>query len=584
MCGIFAYLKKATDVKSNNVLPDKSDIEKGLSNGKNRGPEESKIYENDDIFLGFHRLAINGLDKESSQPLSHNNIKLVCNGEIYNYKQLSEKLKYDVSGFNLNTNSDCEIILHLYEKFGIKTTLKLLDGVFGFVLYDYRDESNIKVFAARDPYGVRPLYKLKLNQSVIGFSSVMKMLSPLMKNSNYNLTQFTPGTYTEMNFSTKYNKWFYCNNTKYINMPISRELPSEFYNADDKIKFIEKLQNESLEGIRNSFINGVKKRVENTDRPIACLLSGGLDSSIVTSIVNKFYKQKGIGKLETYSIGIKGGEDLKYAKIVAEFLDTKHTEIELTERDFLDAIPEVVNAIESYDTTTVRASVGNYLIAKYISNNSKAKVIFNGDGSDELMGGYLYFHNTPNSIEFDNESRRLLENIHYFDGLRSDRSISCHGLEPRTPFLDRFWVQHYLSLPLEVRHHSYTKKCEKYLFRLAFDVKNSNGIPEYLPNEILWRTKEAFSDGVSKQTRSWYEIINEFVTTKIDKEIQNKLNNMEQKKHNNPETLEQKYYRYLYLEKFRGCDTAIPYFWMPKYSNATDSSARTLKIYNNVMK
>ena len=213
------------------------------------------------------------------------------------------------------------------------------------------------------------------------------------------------------------------------------------------------------------------------------------------------------GPLHTWSIGLEGSEDLRYAQLVADHIGTIHHSIVVSEKEFLDAIPAVVWAIESYDTTTVRASVGNWLISKYIKENSDAKVIFNGDGADELMGGYLYFHMAPDAIDFDKECRRLLSNIHYFDVLRSDRSISSHGLEARTPFLDRSFVQTYLSLDPVVRHHALNNKPEKYLMRQAVELFGDN----LLPREVLWRTKEAFSDGVSKQTKSWFEIIQEHV-------------------------------------------------------------------------
>ena len=192
-----------------------------------------------------------------------------------------------------------------------------------------------------------------------------------------------------------------------------------------------------------SLKNAVKKRVNNTDRPIACLLSGGLDSSLITALVSEYYDSEKNGPLKTFSIGLPGSEDIKYAKKVADFLKTDHTSIEMSEKEFFDAIPEVIYAVETYDTTTVRASVGNYLVSKYISKHCDAKVIFNGDGADEVMGGYLYFHKYPNQLDFDRECRRLVSNIHTFDVQRSDRSISSNGLEPRTPFLDRGFVQAY---------------------------------------------------------------------------------------------------------------------------------------------
>ena len=247
----------------------------------------------------------------------------------------------------------------------------------------------------------------------------------------------------------------------------------------------------------------------------------------------------------------------------------------MSEKNFFDAIPEVIQAIESYDTTTVRASVGNYLLGKYIKANTDCKVIFNGDGSDELTGGYLYFHNAPDQFEFDHECRRLLHQIHYFDVLRSDRCISTHGLEPRTPFLDRGLVDFYLSIPKKFRCHNQNGQCEKYLLRKAFEG--------YLPDEVLWRKKEAFSDGVSGLQRSWYEIIQENINnlpineqSNMHKFIHVCCNN----RHNKPMTNEQKYYRYLFEKHYKGCEKVIPHFWMPKYVDAVDSSARTLSVYN----
>jgi len=290
-------------------------------------------------------------------------------------------------------------------------------------------------------------------------------------------------------------------------------------------------------------------------------LSGGLDSSLVASLVSKYSKEP----IETYSIGMPGGEDLKYARMVAEHIGSIHTEIIVSEEDFLNSIPEVIRIIESYDTTTVRASVGNYLVSKYISNNSEAKVIFNGDGSDELMGGYLYFHAAPDALSFDKETKRLMDNIHYFDVLRSDKSISSNGLEPRTPFLDINWVNTYLSLPLKYRYNP--GKPEKWLLRKSIEMM----APDLLPREVLWRTKEAFSDGVSSNKKSWYEIINENVDNMtFDANMYTYLS---------PKTKEQIYYRSLFEQYYPNCENVVPYFWMPRFIDACDASARTLNIY-----
>jgi asparagine synthase (glutamine-hydrolysing) len=269
--------------------------------------------------------------------------------------------------------------------------------------------------------------------------------------------------------------------------------------------------------------------------------------------------------LETYSIGMEGGEDLKYASILASHVGTKHTTVIVGEESFFNAIPEVIYAIESYDTTTVRASVGNYLVARYISKNSEAKVIFNGDGADEIAGGYLYFRAAPDPIAADAECRRLLNDIHAFDVRRSDGSISSNGLEARTPFLDRQFVQTYLSYPVHVRFPSNVQ--EKHLLRMAFG--------HLLPPEVANRTKEAFSDGVSSVNKSWFEIIQ----NRIPPDVQNEFKNFVWARKawlNPPKTPEQYYYRCIYNEHFAGAANTIPYFWMPKFVHATDASARTL--------
>ena len=544
MCGIFGLL----NYKNKELTID--DIKNMCNAGQHRGPETSELLfelNNKDIAFGFHRLAINGLDSISNQPFNIDDCILICNGEIYNYKKL-----FDEINIIPKTNSDCEVIIHLYRKFGIENTVQMLDGVFAFMLYDNKSD---KIYVARDPYGVRPLFKYELDKSIniYGFASELKQLYYLKKNyQGGDLQQFSPGTYAIYNNT----------NNGY---QLEKEKCYNTFNFNSFDVFPQEKWGLYYSLIRDNFERAVKKRVENTERPIACLLSGGLDSSLVTSLVKKYYTGE---QLETYSIGLEGAEDLKYAKQVAEFLNTKHTEIIVSEQDFFNAIPEVIEKIESYDTTTVRASVGNYLIGKHIKKHSVAKVIFNGDGSDELCGGYLYMHCAPNALEFDLECKRLLNEICYFDVLRSDRSISTNGLEPRTPFLDRGWVEVYLSIPKEVRFHALHNLPEKYLLRKAFD----NG--GYLPDNILWRTKEAFSDGVSSLNRSWYSIIDEKVKILKGSFVVNEVTKV-----NKPTTLEQHYYRDIFDTLYRGCEDVIPHFWMPKFVEANDASARTLKVY-----
>jgi len=594
MCGIFCLL--------NGDKVQEEFYKEQFYKGVNRGPEDSKFMNLYNVFFGFHRLAINGLDSISSQPFTIKNIMLTCNGEIYNYKYL-----YELMNVTPETNSDCEVIIHLYLKYGIEQTLQMLDGVYSFVLYDLRLEDNLDnyIYFARDPYGVRPLYLLKnnntnYNNNIIACASELKCLNEILKkynntnnlqylshlefdyvkeNINYEILQFQPGTYSTYKLSSMAcSKWVSIQeNTKYVNP--SFPYNCNYYNS----KMDTTIEDEKYEtNIIKYLCDAVKKRCLNTERPIACLLSGGLDSSLIAALVNHFYKMEfGLDKsIETYSIGLKGSEDLKYAKIVAKYIGSNHTEIIVTEKEMFEVIPELIYAIESYDTTTVRASIGNYLIGKYISKNSGSKVIFNGDGSDELCGGYLYMNNCPDCIEFDCETRRLLKDIHLFDVLRSDKCISSHGLEPRTPFLDKTFVNYYLSIPQKLRFDS-NKIMEKYLLRNSFTIENFQNIHgiQILPNEILWRRKEAFSDGVSSKGRSLYVILQEYISTilKLENYYEEDIIN----KYPISTETEKIYYKNIFNCHFPKCEKIVPYYWMPRYTNANDPSARTLEIYEN---
>jgi len=541
MCGIFAIIGKS---------PVSDETLETLSNkSAHRGPEFSTLSRLDsNVALGFHRLAINGLNSESHQPIVRGDVQVICNGEIYNYKEIYEELN-----ISPNTDSDCEVLLHLYEKYGVDGMCQTIDGVYAFVLVDM--EKGV-TFVGRDTYGVRPLF-IAEGEGFTALASEMKQLTDADFRVK-DIKQFTPGTFAKL-----------CNGSgsiveekRYANFPFMTRMQIPYPSEYIIYKYIGQIAVRLQEA--------VKKRVTTSDRPIACLLSGGLDSSLITALVAQHFEDR--SKLETYSIGLKGSEDLKYAEMVAQYLGTNHTSIVVSEEDFLAAIPEVIYAIESYDTTTVRASVGNFLVAKYIKEHSEAKVIFNGDGSDEMSGGYLYFHEAPAPRDFDLECKRLLSNIHYFDVLRSDRCISYHGLEARTPFLDRSLVEHYLTIPRELRDHKNCKSCEKYILRHCFNSQ------ELLPSEVMWRTKEAFSDGVSSDKKSWYETIQDNIPDFDDGSID--WENL----HNPPKTPEQKYYRSIFERHYGGQGHVIPYFWMPRFTDATDSSARTLNIYNSLVK
>ena len=562
MCGIFGLI----NYNQYNIKKQYNSFLKG----KPRGPEFSILKKYNNVAIGFHRLAINGLNNESNQPFEINNVVLVCNGEIYNYKELAKD-----NNIELQTDSDCEIILHLYLLYGVEYTLNLLDGVFSFSIYDKNTE---QVILARDPYGVRPLY-FYFEYNVLGFASELKSLYNLCVYKN-NIYNFLPGNYMIIN------------NTKFINYACFKYCYFPFKSDEFKI-ITNELTNitypmdlSAYSKIYDHICSAVKKRViGTTDRPIACLLSGGLDSSLICALVNKYNKiLNPESQLKTFCIGLEGSEDLKYAKIVADHINSDHHEIVVSEDDFFNVIPEVIKTIESYDTTTVRASVGNYLVSKYIKEHTNCKVIFNGDGADELMGGYLYMKKAPNAHEFDRETKRLLQDIYMYDVLRSDKSISSNGLEPRTPFLDRSWVEYFLTIDKNVRYNTTKNNCEKFLIRKAVDLME----PQLVPKNILWRTKEAFSDGVSSLNKSWFEIIQEKIDELCvnDKKLDNDLKVLTKTYNNFPlsnntiKTKEQAYYRYYYNKYYENTDHLIPYYWMPKYIEADDASARTLNVYN----
>lgn len=540
MCGIFSYI-------GNNKHLNIKKIEEEFLKTQKRGPDNTilKIISNKLIF-GFHRLSINDTSFKGNQPLYHPRkpYVLICNGEIYNYKELK-------SEFNVETysKSDCEIILYLYEKkYSIESIIKKLDGVFSFILYD--GENNL-LYVARDPFGVRPLFFGKDLYNNYVFASEMKSIYNLCNPLTIN--QFNPGFF--MTYS------FHCNKVlKY----------SKYFNIKKYIKY--EYENVILQNINLKLKQAVKKRLLS-DRPIGCLLSGGLDSSLIASITSSYFKKNKKGKLKTFSIGLPGSTDLKYASMVAKHIGSEHHTVSVTEAEFLNAIPEVIKHIESYDTTTVRASVGNYLVAKYIKQNTDITVVFNGDGSDE-QSGYIYLANAPSDFDFYNECLKLMSEIHYFDVLRSDRSISSNwSLESRTPFLDKDFVNYYMNIPVEYKtYYKNENKIEKYILRKAFEKDN------LLPLEVLWRRKEAFSDGCSSKERSWHSIIKEYVDKIItDKEFED---NKEKYKHNKPMLKESYYYRKLYNKFYPKTEHVIPHFWLPKWcGKQIDPSARELKNY-----
>jgi len=528
MCGIWSVIGRRATVL---------EAEQASKALLGRGPEGAAFIHVQNATLGFTRLAINGLTESGMQPMQLNGVSWVCNGEIYNWKELEQRLQLEHT-----SDSDCSILGSFWSRFRKDPTsfFRALDGVFALVIID---EVTGLTTVGRDPYGVRPLFYVEVGET-LWFASEMKALMHVAAHST--IQHVKPGTYMQINTNeggepliTQYHI------TPWLKNPTL---------SDPKV---------AARALKDGLQQAVKKR-HLTDRPIAALLSGGIDSSLIAALVQKELKETG-RTLETYTIGFEGSSDLKFAREVAQYIGSNHTELVFTPQQFFDAIPEVIRSIESYDITTVRASVGNWLVSREIAKLSDAKVLFNGDGSDEVFGSYLYFFRAPDDESYEAEVTRLLEDIHKYDVLRSDRSISSHGLEPRTPFLDKQFVAIARSIPTHLLRPVQGQQVEKALLRQAFN----DGL---LPLSVLHRQKEAFSDGVSG-IKPWYQ------------EIQERVDLIEALPrvytHLSPQTAEAQYYRDLF-DEFYGDEGAstLTYFWMPKWSTETkDPSARTLSFY-----
>ena len=567
MCGIWALIQNDKITKSDikNYLTQFNSI-------KSRGPDKSTLYYNGSTAFGFHRLAIHDLSPLGDQPfIWHNNNKmyiLIVNGEIYNYKELIDK-------YNLETysDSDCEVIYHLYKLFGSAKQVALeLKGEYVFILTEIQDD-NFTTYICRDPFGVRPLfysYNSITNRYLFG-----SLLSGVIDNDVVGHV-FPPGqiltlknnsdswsSYYKYSFPIKYT--FIKDQSKQITT-----IWDQYYYYEYPIKYNVELKTLYKE-ITDRLINAVKIRLDS-ERPVGALLSGGLDSSLVCGIITKVL---GYNNLSTFSIGMKKGTDLEYAQKVANHLGTNHTEVFFTPEEGLKAIDNVLAVTETWDITTVRASVGQYLLGKYISKNTDIKVILNGDGADEVEMGYLYFYLAPDKDQAQQETIKLLNEIHRYDGLRVDRCISTHGLEARIPFLDTDFVDYYMSIDPELKIPT-SSRMEKQLIRDAFNAL----YPDILPYEVLYRKKEAFSDGISSKEKSWFEIITEWIDTKISDE---EYNERDTKKYGECRSKESYYYRETFDKHFNGSRescTVIPKYWLPNWVETNgEPSARVLMVY-----
>lgn len=501
-----------------------------LNRTVSRGPDMTRVIELDNGgIMGFQRLAIMGLDESGMQPFTLNGNYLVCNGEIYGFrkmkKQLSEK-------YTFVSDSDCEILLPMYEIYGYDM-FKMLDAEFAMIIYDGRKGSFI---AARDPIGIRPLFYGKGRDGEMLFASEAKNLVGLTDK----IIPFPPGHYyADGKFSC------YCDIAKRQEY-ITDDLETVCRNIHDKL------------------VKGIEKRLD-ADAPLGFLLSGGLDSSLVCSVAAKI-----IGKpIRTFSVGMSGDAiDLKYARQVAEYIGSEHTEVIIDREKVLSSVPEVISILGTYDITTIRASIGMYLVCKAIHESTDIRVLLTGEISDELFG-YKYTDFAPSAEEFQLEAEKRLRELYMYDVLRADRCISSNSIEARVPFGDLDFVKYVMSIPPEMKLNTYGKG--KYLLRHAFEG-------DYLPYNILYREKAAFSDAVG---HSMVDYIKEYAEEYYsDSEYEEKRMKYSFAR---PFTKESLLYRELFEKYYPGQAEMVKDFWMPNKAwegcNVDDPSARVLKNY-----
>ena len=509
MCGILFYKTKGTI---------RDDIKELCNTLKHRGPDNTKIVcINEKVVLGFHRLSINGT---TDQPISINNMHLICNGEIYNYIILANE--HDIT---LTTNSDCEIILHLYVKYGIDKTIQLLNSESAFVIYD---ENTDMVICSRDHLGIRPMF-MGQSENELFITSELKAIP-----NDISACQLPPGYgINDIYYSTK-----------------------TCYN----ICYDEKDYETVYSKINNLLTTAVSDRLMS-DRKIGAFLSGGLDSSIIVSILSRF-----TDNIDVFTIGLDGSPDIDAAVEVCNFLNLKnHHIVKYTVDEGISYLSDVIKSIESYDITTVRASIPQWILSKYIKENTNTTVLFSGECIDEMLG--YYYLKFLNDDEFISETHRMLDELYLYDLLRTDRTTAAHSLEVRVPFADKKIIDYIMSLPLEYRKFN-DNIIEKHLIRKSF-----NG---YLPDSILWRKKHAFSDSVSGNGISWYKSIQEHANKLITESEYN--NRYILYPHNTPNSYESFLYRKIFETHYPGRASVIPKFWMPKINgkNITDPSATTL--------
>lgn len=527
MCGIYVVFHKSGFVKDqfiNNKLeilnyPSQKYIDVLLVNARlmaHRGTHDNyKIINNKALFY-HNRLSINDLSKHGSQPLLNKLIAVVVNGEIYNYPELYKEVCTLLPSYRFKSTSDSEILIPLYLLYG-SAFIRKIKGMFSFILYDMT--KNI-LLVARDPFGITSLYYAIDNDRLI-FSSELKSLTNLSKNIN----NFPPGQlFINKTFFTYYKpEWLI--NTQ--NNPIVLPTNKLNYNV-----------------LKEKFIESVYSHITLTDQPIGFLLSGGLDSSLVVSIANFLKKNKRINnEIKTFTIGLNGGNDIKYAEEVANLLQTNHTTYNFTFDDVKNELSNIIYFIETYDITTVRASICNYLLINKIKNDTNIKVLLSGEGSDELFGGYLYFHKCPSAEEMQLELTDKLLQLHKFDCLRSHKSGMANTIEVRVPFLDIDFVDYVMNIPPKYKLINSEQTIEKYILRKAFDTNE-----DFLPYSVLYRQKEQFSDGISNSENNLIDELKKYAEEQIsDTEFMNRETLYPI---NTPISKEHMLYRKIFEEKF----------------------------------
>lgn len=525
MCGFLVVGSEEFDLQVFNDALDKAAY---------RGPDYQHISIDHGMTWGFNRLSIMDLSTNGNQPFVYKDCVLVCNGEIYNYPDLKKKLSTE---YNFKSGSDCEVLIPLYDKYGIEITCKFLDAEFALVLYDTKTK---KLMAARDPMGIRPMfYGYSKHEHQICFASEAKSLSALCDD----IMPFPPGHYY-------LDGQFIC----------YQDLSNPQTIHDDDLETIARQLKDKLEA-------AVEKRFMS-DVPIGYLLSGGLDSSLVCAIGQRLSDKP----IRTFAIGMESDPiDLKYAKQVADYLGTEHTEVIMTKEDLYDHLKEVIYHLETFDITTIRASMAMYILCQYIHENTDIKVIMTGEVSDELFG-YKYTDFAPDAKSFQEEASKRIKELYMYDVLRADRCISAHALEGRVPFADKSFVEYAMSIDPAKKMNIYNKG--KYLLRHAFEGLG------YLPDAILFREKAAFSDAVGHSMVDYLKALAEEKYS--DEDI---LKAKDKYSYCPPFTKESLMYRDIFESFFPGNAQWIKDFWMPNKNwencDVNDPSARVLKNYGD---